>query len=187
MPVNVPANAPYLRRLVCAYTGRPADIRMISDGRMPALYLAAAAFDPTNAGLPTPEALFRALGTRDGVEGAARDGAELLCPYTGAVMTPVNIPGIGWCATGGFSPSTPQDSPEGLARGLMSRGGVVPDGAPVRARVAVSAPVPPPEAVDTPAITRDDALAEAERFLKDRLPVRTSVTVPRGAPRRKRG
>ena len=176
MALNVPASQKFLKSLKCAYTGKTVEVRAISSGDRPPLYFSPDAFDPTDLH-KSSESLFAALGTRDGVQGAARDGAEFVCPYTGAKMSVKPIPGFGHQAVGGFSPSTPVADPVAFARAMLMRGGVVPKSAPK--------PTPPPvvkanvELEPPPAIQRspdDSVMAAAEGVLRKVSP--RKITVP---------
>ena len=178
MPINVTAKQPYLRKLVCAYTGKPIEVKMVSFGGRDPVYFSWDAYDP-GAFVSSSAELFRALGTRNGVEGAARNGKELVCPYTGAPMTVERREGLGFRAVGGFRPSEPQTDPALYARCVMSRGGVVPPGAPTCvSRVSASRSDGPAEEAERPKVSLDSALVEAEGILKDVLPRKTMVTVP---------
>lgn len=175
MALNVPASQKFLKSLKCAYTGKTVEVRMVSSGDRPPLYFSPDAFDPTEIH-KTSETLFAALSTRDGIQGVARDGAELVCPYTGAKMAVKPVPGFGHQAVGGFSPSTPMADPVAFARAMLMRNGVVPKNAPK--------PTPPPVAkaiVETepaPTISRspnDVAMAAAEGVSRKLSPRKISV------------
>ena len=186
MALNIEPKIPYLRKLVCAYTGEPVTVRMVSDRGGAPLYFSPDAFDPGSWVKDSVE-LFKKLGMRDGVDGAARNGRQLVCPYTGAKMSVENHPSLGVRASGGFRPGKPVANPVDFARAMMSRGGKVPSGAPAaRAAVGASRREDASEGVDAPRVSKDLALAEAESILKDKLPVKTSVTVPAGTPSGKR-
>lgn len=184
MSLNIEPKIPYLRKLVCAYTGKPAAVRMVSDRGAEPLFFSPDAFDPGSWVADSVE-LFRLLGTRDGIVGAARNGRELTCPYTGAKMTVERHPSLGVRASGGFRPGKPVQDPAAFARAMMSRNGKVPEGAP-GSRPAMSAARREDtyEEVDAPTVSADAAMTEAENILKDKVAVKTSVTVP-GAPGRK--
>ena len=177
MSVNVVAKIPMLKRLSCAYTGVPAEVRVVSHRGAEPLYFSPTAFDPSEF-QDSAEALFQKLSMRDGVQGAAAGGAELVCPYTGARMTVEDVPGFGVRAKGGFSPSQPVASPALFARLMMTRGGVVPEGAPeyVPVRVAARDLVDGPEERPDPSPVTEAAAREmAERLLHGRD---GKVTVP---------
>ena len=129
MSLNVAASHAYFKNLKCAYTGLPITVRAVSHGNSQALFFSPDAFDPTIFRGSSKD-LFALLGTRGGVRGAARNGAELVCPYTGAQMTVKEVTGLGYQALGGFSPTTPCNDPVEFARALMTRGGKVPAKAP---------------------------------------------------------
>lgn len=175
MSLNVPATQAYFRHLRCAYTGKPITVLAISAGDRPPLYFSPDAFDPSEFH-KTPEELFAALGTRDGIVNAARNGKELQCPYTGNEMTIDFVKGFGYRAVGGFCPSEPLVDPVKFARALLMRGGKVPKGAPKptpapRARVIEETEPAAPK----PSLS-DAAAAKAENMLRDLAP--RKVTVP---------
>ena len=179
MSLNVEVKHPYLTRLVCAYTGKPAGVRMVASGKHPPVFFAASAFDP-GAYVASSQELFRLLSFRNGIEGAARNGEELVCPYTGAKLTVIHRPGLGFKAVGGLRPSQPQPNPAAFARAMMSRNGVVPVDAPkdpprlAASRIEDTSPEEMP-----PQIPIDAAAELAETVLeKTGAPLRTSVTVP---------
>ena len=177
MSLNVPATQIYLRHLKCAYTGKPVQVRMVSVGEAPPQYFSPDAFDPSDV-FETSAELFAQLGTRDGVRGAAKGGAELVCPYTGVQMTVQKVPPCGFHAVGGFHPMHPMTDPIEFARAMLMRNGVVPKDAPKK--------TPPPkaslrteaEADENPAKLGDDALKASEGILKNVAPGRTTITVP---------
>jgi hypothetical protein len=176
MSLNVPATQVYFRNLLCAYTGKPVSVLAISSGDRAPLYFSPDAFDPSFF-VSTPEELFAALGTRDGVAGAARHGAELKCPYTGAEMTLNYVKGFGYQAVGGFRPSEPLSDPVAFARSMLMRNGKVPKSAPkhtpppkARALEVAEPPAPKPR-------LSDEAAAKAENILRDLAPTKTTVTV----------
>ena len=176
MSLNVPASQAYMKNLRCAYTGKPVSVLAISSGDRPVLYFSPDAFDPLGF-LPTSEELFAALGVRGGIIGAARNGAELKCPYTGAEMAINFVKGFGYQAVGGFCPSDPDADPVAFARSMMMRDGKVPKSAPKHA--------PPPKArsleVTEPAAPKptlsEDAATKAENMLRDLAPKKTTVPV----------
>ena len=160
MPLNVPARQRCLRNLKCAYTGREIEVRMFEDPAGRAWFFSPDAYDPARDPSPDSVALFSALSCRDGIRGAARNGAELVCPYTGARMRPVHD-ATGYYATGGFSPSTPVRGPEAFARLMLTRGGTVPADAPKIPAAPVSIAARPVEEVEVPESGRDlTALAD---------------------------
>lgn len=184
MALNVVATQKFLRKLRCAYTGQPVEVRMIAHGDKPPLYFSPDAYDPAAECAKTSEELFRRLGVRDGVAGAARDGAELVCPYTGRRMAVEADSRFGFRAVGGYSPSTPVSDCVEFARAMMTRGGVVPEDAPKPApapvRVAlVEETEAPPETAGAPT---DVAMEFAEKMTKERAPRRPRITVPAGVP-----
>lgn len=175
MALNVPASQRFLKHLKCAYTGKTIEVRMVSSGDRPPLYFSPDAFDPTDIHKGS-EMLFAALSTRDGIQGVARDGAELVCPYTGTRMTVKPVLGFGHQAVGGFSPSTPIADPVAFARAMLMRGGVVPKNAPK--------PAPPPvvktniETEPAQAVSHspnDVAMEAAERVARKLAPRKISV------------
>lgn len=184
MSLNLLAQAPYLRNLVCAYTGKPADVRVVS-GKIGTLYFAAAAFDPGTY-VESSVKLLYLLGFRNGVEGSARNGAELTCPYTGARMTIERHPELGFRAVGGFRPSLPQKDSFKFAADMMTRGGVTPKNAPVAVRVVASVNDGPAETAEERRVSDDTSLEMAEGILKDSIPVKTMITVP-AKPKGKKG
>lgn len=184
MPLNVPARQRCLRNLKCAYTGREIEVRMFEDPSGRAWFFSPDAYDPARDAVPDSVALFSALSCRDGIRGAARNGAELVCPYTGARMHPVHD-AAGYYATGGFSPSTPVRRPEAFARLMLTRNGVVPADAPKLPAVPVSVTARPVEETEVPESERDlTALADD---VADRAFARSKTTVVNpGLPGRRR-
>ncbi|MBM4043557.1 MAG: hypothetical protein FJ279_00435 [Planctomycetes bacterium] len=176
MALNVPASQGYLKTLTCAYTGKPVTVLAVSHGDRPPLYFSPDAFDPSEFH-KTPEDLFAHLGTRNGVRNAARNGRELVCPYTGAEMAIDHVKEFGFRTLGGFCPSEPQADPIAFARAMLSRGGKVPKSAPRYApppRGKLHAESEPP--APAPGLS-DAALAGAERTLRPLASPRTTVTV----------
>lgn len=176
MSLNVPASQAFLKNLRCAYTGKPVSVLMVSAGDRPPLYFSPDALDPSEF-RGTPEELFAALGARNGVRGAARNGRELKCPYTGAEMYVESVKGFGFRAVGGFCPSEPVPDPVDFARAMLARGGKVPKGAPQHA--------PPPRAkareesepaAPAPSLG-EKAFESAEKTLRNLAPAKTTVTV----------
>jgi hypothetical protein len=186
MALNIVANIPYLRKLVCAYTGKPVKVHAVSDGQHDPLYFSSDAFDPGTF-VNSSEKLFKMLGTRMGVEGAASGGAELTCPYTGNRMTISHTPGIGFRAVGGFRPASPMKHPADFARAMMSEMGKVPADAPEASvtRVAASRREDNSEEAPPPIISMDDARGMAEDILKPSHVAATRIQVPAGAPRKR--
>jgi hypothetical protein len=184
MSLNVVAQAKYLRELKDAYTGRTVTVRTVGTGSAQ-LFFSPDAFDP-GSWHSDSVGLLKMLGTRDGIEGVARGSKALVCAYTGARMTIVHDPVFGFRAAGGFRPSRPCTDPFAFARGMMSRGGVAPDNAPKPARIAVSAPAEEPEEIDRLEVSESDAMQAAENILKGGMPAKVSVTVPAGAPKRRK-
>lgn len=182
MSLDVVAKQKFLRGLKCAYTGREITVRMIGTGSS-CLYFSEDAFDPGDWHA-TPAALLAALGTRDGIAGAAREGSELACPYTGRKMTLRHDPAFGYGVTGGYRPSRPVADPFLFARMMMTRKGVAPENAPKPVRISLAGVEEPEEDVDRVEISVDAAMQAAEDILKPSMPVRTTVTVPGGAPRK---
>ena len=165
MSLNVSASQVYFKNLKCAYTGQPMSVKAISRGSAPAMFFSPDAFDPTFF-RDTSQELFAMLGTRDGVRGAARNGGELVCPYTGNQMTINHAAGLGFQALGGFSPSTPVADPVAYARAVMSRKGKVSPKAPKAQpppKVAARAPVEKGEPAPTTSI--DLARETADRLV----------------------
>lgn len=183
MALNIVHKAPYLRKLKCAYTGKPAEIRMVSSGSSDPLYFSAEAFDPGSF-VPKSADLFRLLSFRDGVEGAARGGRELFCPYTGEKMTVQHVPGLGFHAVGGFRPSAPQKDPFKLAADMMTRDGITPSDAPKPARVSVAKVEEAPEELPPPAVSMDSAMEMAEDIVKKSYTPKSGIVAPGGAPRK---
>jgi hypothetical protein len=177
MPLNVPASQTYLRNLKCAYTGKPIKVLMVSAGEAPPRYFSPDAFDPSDV-FETSAELFAQLGTRDGIRGAAKNGAELVCPYTGEQMSVQKVPACGFQAVGGFHPMAPMDDPIEFARAMMTRNGVAPKDAPKKS--------PPPKASlrteaetdESPAKLGDAALMASEGILKNTAPGKMTLTVP---------
>jgi len=184
MPLNVIAQQKYLRELKCAYTGKLVTVRMVGAGAA-RLYFSDDAFDPA-AWNPDSQALLKALGTRDGIEGAARNGAELICPYSGARMSLQRDPVFGFRAVGGFRPSVPRADPFAFASGMLSRGGVAPKNGPKPARVSASTVSEPEPGIDRIEIPLGDAMQKAEDIMKPHFKTGSTVTVPDGAPRKRR-
>lgn len=182
MSLDVVAKQKFLRGLKCAYTGREIAVRMIGTGSA-CLYFSEDAFDPGDWHA-TPAALLTALGTRDGIVNAAREGAELVCPYTGEKMTLRHDPVFGYGVTGGYRPSRPVTDPFLFARMMMTRKGVAPKNAPKPVRVSLTEAAEPEEDVDRAEISTDAAMQAAENILKPSMPVRPTITVPGGAPRK---
>ena len=188
MSLNVEVKTPYLKNLVCAYTGKPAGVRMVSRGSEAPVYFAANAYDPAAIHETAAELLER-LGTRNGITGVLQGSAALVCPYTGNRLTIQKVEGLGFRATGGFSPSLPTKDPIAFARAMNMRGGAEPAGKEIKPVSILAAVVPePPEEIVAPAVSENDAGAMAEDILKDTADLRakTSVTVPAGAPRGKK-
>lgn len=185
MSLDVVAKQKYLRGLKCAYTGREITVRMIGAGSA-CLYFSEDAFDPGDWHA-TAAALLTALGTRGGVVGALRDGKELVCPYTGAKLSLRKDPVFGYRVEGGFRPSVPVTDPFLFARMMMSRNGVAPKNAPKPARVSLNEAAEPEEEVDRAEVSTDAAMQAAEDILKPSMPVRPTITVPGGAPRKGKG
>ena len=176
MSLNVTASQAFLKGLRDAYTGKLITVTAISAGDRSPLYFSSDAFDPANF-LPTPEALFAALGTRGSIIGAARNGRELVCPYTGQGMSVEAVKGFGYRAIGGFSPSEPKADPVDFARACLMRDGKVPKKAPrhppaVKARVVIE--IEPPSAKTG---LSDAAAIKAEGMLRDLAPRKLTVPV----------
>jgi hypothetical protein len=179
MPITAELTYPYLKKLRCAYTGGPVKVMMTGTKAAEQMYFVAGASDPGDW-QPSAEALMKLLGTRGGVEGAARNGAELACPYTGKRMSIEKKVGFGFRAVNGFRPSIPVKDPFLLAANMMTRGGVTPPGAPKPARVVIEKiEDKTPDAAPTQVATKDEALQAAEDILKDDLPTKTTITVPK--------
>lgn len=177
MPINAEMKEPYLRKLKCAYTGAAVTVRMSGTKAAARLFFVTGAVDP-GEWRKSAEELMVILGTREGVVGAARDGAELLCPYTGKKMAIERSKEFGFRAIGGYRPTQPVTDPFKLAADMMTRGGVTPKNAPKPARVtAARIEDVTPDAERTQVATDDEALQEAENILKNGMPVKTSVTV----------
>jgi hypothetical protein len=141
-------------------------------------YFSPDAFDPADVQASSVK-LMEAAGTRNGIMGAATNGNELTCPYTGRRMTITAMPDGGYRLTGGFSPSTPQKDPLAFARSMRMRGGVSPDGEP-EARPEVSFPEAKPEVREYDSSKSPDyALEYAEKVLKPIIPKRATVQVAR--------
>lgn len=178
MPITAELTYPYLKKLRCAYTGKPVKVMMTGTKTAEQMYFVEGSADPGDW-YPTSEALMKMLGTRDGIEGAARDGKELICPYNGKRMSIERKPGFGFRATNGYRPSVPVKDPFLLAANMMTRNGVTPANAPKPARVAVEKIEDrTPDAERKIVATEDEALQAAEDILKDDLPAKTVVTVP---------
>ena len=185
MPLNEVSGDRVFRGLKCAYTGKPVTVRVVaSAGRMPC-YFSPDAFDPAVDAFPTAVDLFKALSQRDGVAGIAPEDRALVCPYSGERMT-LTRSAAGFTAVGGFSPARLYEDKTELARGLMMRGGVVPEGAPKPARVSAAALEEPERRPPIETGPGDMALDEAERALHDVYPSKVSVTMPVKAPSRKK-
>lgn len=183
MALNIVPKSPYLKRLTCAYTGKPAEVRMVSVGSGDPLYFSAEAFDP-GAFVPKSEDLFRMLSFRDGVEGAARGGRELFCPYTGEKMTVQHVPGLGFRAVGGFRPSVPQKDPFKFAADMMTRDGITPSDAPKPARVAAAKVEDTDEGPIEPIVSRDSAMEMAETIIKKSFTPKPGIVAPGGVPKK---
>lgn len=183
MALNVPASQAFLKNLKCAYTGKPVTVQMVASEAQRALYFSPDAFDPSDFH-ETPEGLFAGLGTRDGVRGAARNGSELICPYTGETMTVVYSKGFGYRASGGFRPGALRQDPIDFARGMLMRNGVVPAGAPKHAPPPRITPRDETEPAEAKPSLSGGAAEAADKVLRDLAPPKVSVTV-RG--RRKKG
>ena len=189
MSLNVEVKTPYLKNLTCAYTGKPAGVRMVSLGSAPPVYFAANAYDPS-AIHDTAAELLERLGTRNGISGVLSGTAALVCPYTGNRLSIQKVEGLGFRAVGGFAPSRPVADPIAFARAMNMRGGAEPEGKEIKPVSILAAVVPePPEEIVGPAVSENDAGAMAEDLLKDTADLRakTSVTVPAGAPRGRKG
>lgn len=184
MSLNVEMKAPYMAKLVCAYTGKPAKVRMVSVGDCPPIYFASAAYDPS-AYVQTAAELLKALGTRNGVDGAARNGAELVCPYTGVRMSIEKVEGLGFHAVGGFNPAAACTDPQKFAAAMLMRGGVPAKNAPAALRVSASREDGPPETMDGPRVSEDASLGFAEELLKGSHVPSATVSVPSGVPRKR--
>jgi len=182
MAINAIMKDKYLRELKCAYTGKTVQVRMTGiEGGKP-LYFVEGAFDPGDW-IKTSKELMKAIGTRDGIEGAVRDGAEFNCPYTGARMSIERHPDLGYRTLHGFRPSIPVGDPFLVARNMMTRDGVAPKNAPKPAVVSAAKIVDTTPDIDIkPVATKDQAMQEAEDLLKDSplLKAKTSVTVSGG-------
>ena len=178
MAFNAAADNPYFRDLVCAYTDRPLTVRVAAAGGRPPVFFSPDAFDPGER-CKDLEDLIDRLGTRRGIIGALSGPAALVCPYTGARMS-VKKDTLGFYAEGGFHPRHAVPDPAELARGLMMRGGRLPEGAPqLRARVTArsleEAEAPLKDTSDAPT---DEALEVASRVHAETAPKKVSVTVP---------
>jgi len=176
MSLNVPASQGYLKTLTCAYTGKPISVLAVSSADRPPVYFSPDAFDPS-AFQPSPEKLFALLGTRGGVTGAARNGQELVCPYTGAEMAIDYVKGFGFRALGGFCPSDPTPDPIGFARKMLSRGGKTPKNAPRYSPPPKGKAIEQSEPPAPAASLSDAALGQAEQTLRSFARPKTTVTV----------
>lgn len=177
MPIHTEMKDPYLRKLKCAYTGKPVKVMMSGTKSASQLYFVDGAADPADW-YPTSRELFKILGSRDGVENAARDGAELFCPYTNVRMSIERHPKFGFRALNGYRPTVPVRDPFLLAAKMMTRKGVTPKEAPKPAVVtAEKIEDKTPDSVHTPIASEDEALQAAEDILKDGMPTKTMVQV----------
>jgi hypothetical protein len=190
MSLNAVATNQCFRGLLCAYTGEPITVRVIAHGGAMPRYFSPDAFDPS---VPDPDmaSLLRKTGTRNGVIGAMPEGAERVCPYTGAPMALRNSE-LGFSLSGGFRPSNPVTDPYLLARSLLMRGGVLPAGAEALigiGRVTVSAREPVETRAAEPTSPSDDAMAAVESLAVSAAsrPLQVSVpaSVPGGVPTRR--
>jgi hypothetical protein len=174
---------PYLQKLRCAYTGNPVKVHMTGTDAARQLYFVEGAYDP-GVWHPDSKSIMKALGTRDGIMGLARNGAEFICPYTGVRMAIERKAGIVYRAVGGYRPTVPVTDPFLLARNMMTRGGKAPADAPKPAVVTATERVDnTPEDVSGFKVSDDEALAAAEYIVKDDLPLKTMITVPEIAPK----
>lgn len=181
MAINVTMKDKYLQDLKCAYTGAKVSVRMTGLTGKPPVYFVEGAFDP---GEPVKEArlLLKLLGTRNGIEGMAREGAELVCPYTGETMRIERSP-QGYYVTGGYRPQLPVHDPYLLTRNMLMRDGKVPANAPKATMVTAEARVDrTPDIEIKPVATLDQAMQEAEEILvkEGTLKAKTSVVVAGG-------
>jgi hypothetical protein len=164
MSLNVPASQSFLKNLRCAYTGKPVTVRVVSSADRVPLYFSPDAWDPLDF-VGTPEELFAMAGTRDGIRGAVKDGAELVCPYT-AVKMRVEKTSMGYHLVGGFSPGGPVADPVEFARRMLMRHGVVPSTAPHAVRVLAARIERVDQETPAPAVTE----AEAEQLVEQIVP-----------------
>lgn len=174
MPLNEICTDRIFHGIKCAYSGGPVTVRVVASAGRPPCYFSPDAFDPAVDGFPSAKALLEALSRRDGVDGIATD--PLVCPYTGERMVIHQAVGL-FTAVGGFSPASLHPDRYELARGLMSRNGVVPRSAPVPVVVKAAAVE---ERERRPPIKRgadDFAIEEAARDLHAVLPQKTTVVV----------
>jgi hypothetical protein len=181
MAINAIMKDTYLKNLKCAYTGASVQVRMTGlTGKNP-IYFVEGAFDPGEC-VKDAVTLLRLLGTREGVMGIAREGKELVCPYTGEVMR-LEKTAMGYHAVGGYRPQLPVHDPFLLARQMMTRDGVVPPNAPKESLITADERVDRTPDIDIkPVATMDQAREEAEKILvaDGTLKAKVSVTVPGG-------
>lgn len=178
MPLNEIAKNKCFRDLVCAYTGRPVTVRVIAAGRDMPRYFSPDAFDPADVQASSVK-LMELAGTRNGIMGAATNGNELVCPYTGAKMSIVALPDGGYRLRGGFSPASPMTDPVAFARAMRTRGGIPPEGTPQSApSVSFQGTKPAIREYDS-SKSPDYALEYAEKVLKPIIPKRATVQVSR--------
>ena len=185
MSLNEVANQKVFKGLTDPYTGKPVTVRVVAGGRDMPLFFSPDAYDPSNP-VPTVKELLAAAGTRNGVSGAASDGKELICPYTGAHMSISSGP-EGACLKGGFRPSRPVTGAANFNYLMRMRGGESeipkPDAEPVVAFTAPYVDVPPASSGEP----KDFSKEYAEKILAPMIPKRTVVTVPRRPANRRKG
>jgi hypothetical protein len=163
MSLNVPASQSFLKHLRCAYTGKAVTVRVVSSADRAPLYFSPDAWDPLDF-VGSSEELFAMAGTRDGIRGAVKDGAELMCPYTARMMR-IEKTSMGYHLVGGFSPGSPMTDPVEFARCMSMRHGLLPPTAPHAVLVRATKVERVDREVAPPAVTEQAAEKLVERIV----------------------
>jgi hypothetical protein len=186
MSLNAIATQSLFKGLKCPYTGKPITVRVVAHGNQAPMFFSPDAYDPA---MPHTSAtdLMEKVGTRNGIMGATSGKKSCVCPYTGHEMS-LTATGSLFSFIGGFSPRSPHKDMYEFAKKLHMRDGKLTADPKLfeRPRIAL-AEREPEEKISMPSdMPSDEAMESVEPLIASKFK-RTSVAVPHGVPKSKKG
>lgn len=184
MIVETPINYPY-DDIFDLYKGSKLEVIYRDDGNRPSYSCPLA----TSLLVPQPrEKLLALMSTRDGIVNKANSTEQFVCPYSGALLKVVDLPGGLAIAVGGVNLRDRVEDPFTLLYRIRMRKGVQALGTfPSTPRISVSVPKPEPKKEPTSGDGVSDTSKDAaEKFLKG-YDKKTTVSMTPAKKRQKKG